>query len=69
MANKWIELESQVYMHVAKRTPVVLTRRSEQVPPTVPSRGNDGCARSVSERELREAKVPVGAATTPQVAE
>ena len=26
MTNKWIDLESQVYMHVAKRTPVVLTR-------------------------------------------
>jgi predicted acetylornithine/succinylornithine family transaminase len=26
MSNKWIDLESQVYMHVAKRTPIVLTR-------------------------------------------
>jgi acetylornithine/N-succinyldiaminopimelate aminotransferase len=26
MANKWIELESQVYMHVARRTPLVLVR-------------------------------------------
>lgn len=26
MSNKWIDLESQVYMRVAKRTPVVLTR-------------------------------------------
>ena len=25
-ANRWIELESEVYMHVAKRTPVVLVR-------------------------------------------
>jgi acetylornithine/N-succinyldiaminopimelate aminotransferase len=26
MTNKWIELESQVYMNVARRTPIVLTR-------------------------------------------
>jgi acetylornithine/N-succinyldiaminopimelate aminotransferase len=26
MTNKWIDLESKVYMHVARRTPIVLTR-------------------------------------------
>ena len=25
MTNQWIELESQVYMNVARRTPIVLT--------------------------------------------